>query len=79
MRMLDEIRDQSVSVITILLTREEAEELRDSVASILGDRIGRHEHISSQDFQKEITIAVYDDATIESFNERCRRLIREDR
>jgi len=45
MRMLDETRDQSVSRITILLTRAEAEELRDSLDSVLGNGIGQHTHI----------------------------------
>ena len=63
MRMLDEKRDESLSRIVILLTRAEAEDLRDSLESIL------------------ITVAIYveaDQANVDSFNDRCRRLIRED-
>lgn len=78
MRMLDEKRDQSLSRITVLLTRAEAEELRDSLDSILGGGIGQHAHTPSEDFQKEITVAVYDRTNLDSFDDRCRRLIRED-
>jgi len=79
MRMLDETRDRSLSRITLLLTQAEAEELRDSLESVLRGGIGQHEHTPSEDFEKEITIALYDDAAIDSFNDRCRRLIKEDR
>ena len=78
MRMLDEKRDQSLSRVTILLSRAEAEELRDSLEAILGGGIGQHEHTPSEDYQKEITVAVYDEANVDSFNDRCRRLIRDD-
>jgi hypothetical protein len=81
MRMLDEKRDESLSRIVILLTRAEAEDLRDSLESILDDGIGHHAHTPSEDYQKEITVAIYeeaDQANVDSFNDRCRRLIRED-
>lgn len=79
MRILDEQRDCSVAKATILLTRGEAEELRDSLESILANAVGNHAHAPSEDFQKEITVAVYDENIIDTFNERCQRLIREDR
>lgn len=79
MRMLDEERDRSLSRITILLSRAEAEELRDSLKSVLEPGVELHQHISSEDYQKEITVAVYDETNVDSFNDRCRRLIREDK
>jgi hypothetical protein len=60
MRMLDEEKDCAVSRCTILLTQKEAEELRDSIAAVLMGGAGSHEHIPSDDFQKEITVALYD-------------------
>jgi hypothetical protein len=78
MRILDEQRDQGVSRSTILLTRAEAGELRDSIEAILKGDEGNHAHIPSEDFQKEITVALYDETNISTFNERCQRLIKED-
>jgi len=78
MRILDEQRDQAVSRSTILLTRAEAEELRDSIEAILEGGEENHAHIPSEDFQKEITLALYDGANTSTFNDRCQRLIRED-
>ena len=79
MRILDEQHDQAVSRSTILLTRSEAEEFRDSIEAILKGGEGNHAHIPSEDFQKEITIALYDGTNTSTFNERCQRLIKEDR
>lgn len=78
MRILDEQRDCTVAKATILLTKTEAEELRDSLESVLANRRENHAHIPSEDFRKEITVAVYDEENIHTFNERCQRLIRED-
>lgn len=78
MRILDEKRDQAISRSTILLTRAEAEEFRDSIEAILGGGEGNHAHIPSEDFQKEITVALYDETNTSTFNDRCQRLIRED-
>jgi hypothetical protein len=44
--------------VSLTLSREEAEELRDSLETLLRDpKPGRHEHISEQpDFQKELNV-----------------------
>lgn len=78
MRILDEQRDCSVAKATILLSRAEAEELRDSLESVLANGRGNHAHVPSEDFKKEITVAIYDEETIKTFNDRCQRLIRDD-
>lgn len=47
--------------IVIHLKPSEAKELRDSLDAILDDQTpGRHEHVSSDDYQKEITILICD-------------------
>jgi ATP-dependent DNA ligase len=38
------------------LTEAEAAELRDTLDTLLGDRAGRHEHVSSADFQTGLTV-----------------------
>lgn len=78
MRILDEQRDCSVARVTILLTRAEAEELRDALESVLANWRGNHAHVPSEDWQKEITVALYDVNTIDTFHERYQRLILED-
>ncbi len=77
MRLLNDDTDTALARLTLLLTREEASELRDTLEAILADD-SRHEHVPSGDYAKEITVAVYDTANVERFNARCQRLIRED-
>ena len=56
MRLLDEDADASCNRVTCYLTRAEAQELRDSLEALLRGGMERHEHVSSADFGKEITV-----------------------
>jgi hypothetical protein len=78
MRILDEVADQSLSVITIYLTEAEAEELRDSLEQLLANWPSRHEHVSSSDYKKQITVCIYDAENLEGFDARSKQLINED-
>jgi hypothetical protein len=77
MRLLNEDADTSFSRLTLLLTKAEASELRDTLESILRSP-SAHDHVPSEDYEKEITVAIYDEPNVSAFNERCRRLIRTD-
>ena len=79
MRILDEDTDKSVSAVIIYLTQAEAAELRDSLEQILADPVGRHEHVSSSDNAKEITVCLYDVNKLEQFDMRSKKLIQEDK
>ena len=78
MRLRDDKRDCSIDSATLLLTRGEAQELADSIRGLLAGGERRHEHVSSDNFQKEITIAIYDHSNVSEFDARCQRLIRDD-
>ncbi|MEQ1921437.1 MAG: hypothetical protein ABL952_02910 [Pyrinomonadaceae bacterium] len=77
MRILDQESDKALKEIALFLTLSEAEELRDSLDSMLKNG-SHHEHLSSNDFEKELTIAIYPGKSIDSFDERARRLIDND-
>ena len=80
MRILDEETDKSVNSIIVYFTKSEALEMRDSLAQLLADPAGRHEHVSSSDYTKEVTICIYDPNELdERFHERSKKLILEDR
>jgi len=56
---LEDERKCILKSVYIELTREEAEELRDSLEAILVcNEAGRHEHINNKDYSQEITISV---------------------
>jgi hypothetical protein len=77
MRILDENRDNSVDRATLLLTESEAQELRDSLESLFAGGKGQHAHVPSEDYQKEITIAIYEPGHADGFNQRCQKLIQD--
>ncbi len=80
MRLLAEDLDQAVSRVTLLLTRDEALELAGSLQA-LAERGAGHEHVPSKDFQKELTVAIYDENSLDlgEWHPRIRTLIQEDR
>jgi len=81
MRLLDEIANKPLSNITLLLTHNEAGELRDKLDELIKNYgKGWHDHISDSDneYQREITVAIYKDTDISEFNERIQHLIKND-
>lgn len=78
MRFLNNDTDTAFSRLTLLLTKAEASELRDALELLLQSP-HRHEHVPSEDYEKEIIVAIYEEANVGAFNERMQQLIREDR
>jgi len=75
MRILDQDADKSINQITLYLTVLEAQELRDSIDSLLQNETHHHEHISSEDYKKEITMTIYDRLPLDSFDERSKKIV----
>lgn len=47
---------QPCDEVVLRLTEAEAREMRDSIESLLADPASRHEHVSSADFQVQVTL-----------------------
>ncbi len=75
MRILDETSDKSLENTTLYLTFMEASHLRDSLNQLLKEPLNNHAHISSEDYQKEITVCIYDVNNLQGFSERSKNLI----
>lgn len=60
MRIFDENSDKSLENVTLYLTLSEAKELRDSLIDLIDKPLNNHSHIPSDDFQKELTVCIYD-------------------
>ncbi len=56
MRLEDIESEKELHAVGVALTLREAEELRDKLRLLLEDPDNRHEHVSSDDFQTELTI-----------------------
>lgn len=80
MRILNEDTETPVSEVILYLLRDEAMELRDSLEQLL-ENSKSHYHVSAEDFQKQITVCLYDPDHLDEFgfNERSLKLIREDK
>ena len=60
MRILDQDHDKSVDQVILLLTRTEAQQALSYIQFLLdSDRKEEHIHLSNEDYQKDITIAIY--------------------
>ena len=75
MRILDEKRNQAAERVSLFLTRAEAAEMRDMLEALLNDETNHHVHISDAEFEREVTIAVYDENDLSLFHDRAKKLI----
>ena len=79
MRILDEESNKKLDCVSVFLTKTEAIQLRGYLNQLLSNPTMQHAHLLSEDFQKEITICLYDIKNLEGFNTRSIKLINEDR
>lgn len=85
MRILDEDRDSAINNVILMLTINEAMELRDSIDAILDHKQrGDHQHVDDNEFKHEITVAIYDHDLrstyyFDQFSKRTQKLILDDK
>ena len=78
MRILDDEADKKLDSIGIFLTREEAIQLRAYLNQLLDNPKLQHAHLSANDYQKEVTVCLYDEKNLSNFDERSKKLILND-
>lgn len=80
MRISDDTSDKKLDRITLFLTESEALQLENYLNQFLKKpkEGGLHFHLSSEDYQKEITVCIYDPENIGALHPRAQRLIRDD-
>jgi hypothetical protein len=78
LRILDEDSDKRIDNVCIFLTKDEAVELRDDLNQLLDNPKLHHTHLSNADYQKEITICLYNEKDLQGFHPRAIKLIKED-
>lgn len=79
MRILDDESDKKLDNVSIFLTKEEAMQLRGYLNQLLDNPTLQHSHLSSSDYQKEITVCLYDEKNLRNFNQRSIKLIKEEK
>ncbi len=77
MRIFDDEGDKKLDMVSLFLTREEALQLESYLKQFLNKEIdkGLHFHLSSENYQKEITICIYDPKNTNKLHPRAQKLI----
>jgi hypothetical protein len=81
MRIYNEDSDQKVNKVILYLTPDEAQEMKDSLELIIkNNRKHQHEHIPDREsgYKREITVCIYKEDNLASFDERSKKLILHD-
>ena len=79
MYMLDEETNNKLSNITIILNKNELQQLIGYAKQLLETPPSSdHYHLSSEDYQKEITICIQNPEQIQQFTPRIQKLITDD-
>lgn len=77
MYIVDDETDKSLSSVTVLLNKTELQELIGYAEQLLENPSSQHHHISSVDYQKEITICFFDPEKIDEFSPNIQKIIRD--
>jgi hypothetical protein len=80
MRIFDDKFDAKMNTVSLFLTKNEALHLIGYLEQFLAkpkDK-GLHFHLSSEDYQKEITVCIYDPESVSALDPRSQKLILDD-
>lgn len=78
MRIYDSDSDKKLSNIILYLTPDEAREIKDSLETLISDSSKvHHEHIPDREdnFKREITVCIYREDNLSSFDEHSQKII----
>lgn len=78
MRFLNQENGQSMNDILLLMTYQEACEIRDDLEKlILSKKVNDHSHISDAEYRHELTLSIYDEKNLEGYQDNIKKLILE--
>lgn len=79
MRIYNLDSEKKVNKIIIYLTPDEAQEMKYALEQIINDsKKYHHKHILDSDYKREITLCIYKEDNLSSFDERSKKLILND-
>jgi hypothetical protein len=77
-RIYDAKAKKQLGQITLYLTPDEAAELADTARGLAKDPAQHHGHVSSADYSREVTIAVYTPDNLSQFDAESRNILADD-
>lgn len=76
MRFLNQDKNETLSNLLLLLTKNEAIELKDELERLIKSKINNdHGHVNDLEYQRELSLAIYDINSLNEFDENVRKLI----
>jgi len=75
MRIYNEDEKNTVNNIILYLTPKEAQEMKDSLETLLEDKNHHHSHVPDEEYKREVTISIYRKDNLSSFDEISRSII----
>lgn len=75
MRILNLNDDLPLSNITVYLTPAEATQMVGYLEQLLAEPEQHHAHLNDDEYQREITLTVYQTGNLEHYDERSKKLI----
>lgn len=75
MRIYDSSNNKTIDDVVLYLTPDEAKELHNDLGRIMEKPRGNHVHVSSNDYQHELTVCVYRKEDIDTFDEKSRKIL----
>ena len=78
MRIVNLKEKQTLDSLSIFFTKDEARQLISYLEVLIEDSSRQHSHLSSDDYQKEITLWIYDKKNFNELPPKVQKLIQED-
>ena len=79
MRILNDESDKKVNKVILYLTPDEAQEMKHALEQVISDsKKYHHKHILDSEYKREITVCIYKEDNLSSFDERSKKLILND-
>lgn len=79
MRILDVENNKTLKKANIYLTRSEAQELLDDLTTMIENKEKAfHVHVDDVTYEHEITLAIYEENDLTSFDDRSKKIIEYD-
>jgi len=76
MRIYNLDSDEKVNKVILYLTPDEAQEIKHALEQIISDnKKYHHKHILDSECKREITVCIYKENDLSSFDERSKKLI----
>lgn len=79
MRIYSLDSEEKINKVILYLTPDEAQEMKYALEQVIADsEKHHHKHILDSEYKREITVCIYKEDNLSSFDERSKRLILKD-